>query len=100
MNPLVVTHIQDIADTEQRIANEASVLSLDDRLLQMFSQSVADDALDYASIMKQVADIDVLSNPARMLALQKQSLERVEQISVASAFSHKATSAVETVLRA
>lgn len=77
-----------------------NVMSLDDRLLQKFSQlSVHFNEIKQETLEKVNSSQGGFSNPQELINLQQQALNYNLEVSLVSTLTRKATGAIETLLR-
>lgn len=79
---------------------ETSVMSLDERLRDAFSQASVDTQVEYGNIMAMSNNPEFLSEPGGLLELQTRLGEYKQQVEVISALTRKGVATAETLLRA
>jgi hypothetical protein len=80
---------------------EKNFMTLDERMLQSFSQSALSLGSERQEVMQSITtEPGKLSDPGHLFALQQRISDYNLQVSLTSAVTRKAVSAVETLLRA
>lgn len=80
---------------------EHNFMTLDERMLQSFSQSALSLGHERQEVMQSITtEPGKLSDPGHLFALQQRISDYNLQVSLTSAVTRKAVSAVETLLRA
>lgn len=78
---------------------EAGVLSLDDRLIQVFSEVAVYAETEKNSVLQKTEQSGVVTDPAELYALQVRTANYNLELSLISTLTRKCTGAVETLLR-
>ena len=79
---------------------DSEVVSLDDRLRDVFSEKSVETQTEYLNIMAKVNDPDFVSSPGGLFELQVRLGEYKQEVELISALSRKAVATAETLLRA
>ncbi|MGC0152636.1 type III secretion system inner rod subunit SctI [Chromobacterium vaccinii] len=78
---------------------ERDVVSLDNRLIQAFSQSAVDIGMEKDAILQRLEQPEALSNPAMLMELQQRTSNYNLEVSMISTLTRKTVGAVESLLR-
>ena len=78
---------------------ETCALSLDDRLLQAFSEAATYAETEKSSVLQKTEQPGGVMDPAELYALQVRTANYNLELSLVSTLTRKCTSAVETLLR-
>ncbi|QIU92601.1 type III secretion system inner rod subunit SctI [Yokenella regensburgei] len=78
---------------------DPDVVSLDDRLLQAFSQSAVDFNMEKNDILRQLESSNVLKEPGGLLSLQIRTSDYNLEASLVNTLTRKAVGVVESLLR-
>lgn len=79
--------------------NESQIVSLDDRLIEAFSNNAVRIGQEQTSILSQLDRPAELSDPAVLFELQQRTANYNLEVSMISTLTRKAVGAVETLLR-
>ncbi|KML41981.1 hypothetical protein VL15_37915 [Burkholderia cepacia] len=79
--------------------SESADMSLDDRVLTAFANAAEQTGQRKAAIDAAANDPTTVSNPEKLLELQKAMSSYVVDVSMESTLAHKATSAIDTLMR-
>ncbi|KVD63243.1 type III secretion system inner rod subunit SctI [Burkholderia ubonensis] len=80
-------------------AQENDIVSLDDRLVQAFSQSAVSVNMEKDAIMQRLEQRNVVTDPAELFQLQLRTSNYNLEVSTISTLTRKAVSAVEYLMR-
>lgn len=78
---------------------ETEIVSLDDRLLQAFSNSAITAAVSKQTITNRIEDPDLVTDPKELAISQEMISDYNLYVSMISALTRKGVGAVETLLR-
>lgn len=81
-------------------SQETDVISLDDRLIQAFSQSAVGFGMEKDSILERLEQPNAVTSPDELFSLQQRSSNYNLEVSLISTLTRKAVAAVEGLLRA
>lgn len=79
--------------------SEHNLVSLDDRLIQAFSQNAVGVGMEKDDILQRLEQPGLLSNPAVLMELQQRTSNYNLEVSMISTLTRKTVGAVESLLR-
>ncbi|WP_063805174.1 type III secretion system inner rod subunit SctI [Burkholderia ubonensis] len=80
-------------------AQDNNIMSLDDRLVQAFSQSAVSAGMEKDAIMQRLEQPNAVTDPAELFQLQLRTSNYNLEVSTISTLTRKAVSAVEGLIR-
>lgn len=100
MQTLSIQSLDALASQVRDITHqETDIISLDDRLIQAFSQSAVNYGTEKDSILARIENPDAVTDPAELFELQLRSSNYNLEVSLLSTLTRKAVGAVEGLLR-